>query len=40
MDQNSVGCINLKTKCPTMSDAKIKEGIIVGRQIVNTGRKI
>ena len=33
MDQNSAGFMNLKTKCPTMSDAKIKEGIFVGLQI-------
>jgi hypothetical protein len=33
MDQNSAGFFNSKTKCPTMSDAKIKDGIILGLQI-------
>jgi hypothetical protein len=33
MDQKSAGFVNLKTKCPTMSDTKIKERIFVGLQI-------
>jgi hypothetical protein len=30
---NSAGFLNLKTKCPTRNNAKIKEGIFVGLKI-------
>ena len=32
MDQNSAGCMYLKSKLPRISDAKIKEGGFVGPQ--------
>jgi hypothetical protein len=32
MDQNSAGCMYLKSKFPRTSDAKIKEGVFVGPQ--------
>jgi ABC-type long-subunit fatty acid transport system fused permease/ATPase subunit len=33
MDQNSTGFMYLKNKFPTISDAKIKEGVFVGPQV-------
>ena len=42
MDQESAGFMQFKTKLPRVSDAKIKEGVLVGLQNkrINTGREI